>query len=102
MEAVFVPAPILRRITLVDTPGVQAGERQKQRGYDLIDVMKWWAQHADRIILVFDPFKMSDISSEFRDVIEQLRDYQSKVPCSPRTRNAFGPSLCASACTRGS
>lgn len=66
VEAVYVPAPILRRITLVDTPGVQAGERQKGRGYDLLAVVKWWAQHADRIVLVFDPFKMSDISAEFR------------------------------------
>ena len=79
LEAVFVSAPILRRIMLVDTPGIQAGERSKGRGYDLLSVVKWWAQHADRIVLVFDPFKMSDISAEFRDVIEQLREYQSKV-----------------------
>ncbi|KAL3917129.1 MAG: hypothetical protein SGPRY_006530 [Prymnesium sp.] len=83
VEAVYVPAPILRRITLVDTPGVQAGERQKGRGYDLLAVVKWWAQHADRIVLVFDPFKMSDISAEFRDVIEQLRDYKSKARALP-------------------
>ena len=79
LEAVFVSAPILRRIMLVDTPGIQAGERSQGRGYDLLAVIKWWAQHADRIVLVFDPFKMSDISAEFRDVIEQLREYQSKV-----------------------
>ena len=29
LEAAAVPAPILRRITLVDSPGVQAGEKQK-------------------------------------------------------------------------
>ena len=34
LQASSVPAPIMRRITLVDTPGVQAGEKQKGRGYD--------------------------------------------------------------------
>ena len=50
LEAAAVPAPILRRITLVDSPGVQAGEKQKGgRGYDFQEVIKWWAQHSDRI-----------------------------------------------------
>ena len=112
LEAVFVPAPILRRITLVDTPGVQAGERQKGRGYDLLAVMKWWAQHADRIVLVFDPFKMSDISAEFRDVIDQLRDVRPPAdstvrPNSERTlrgalqtrRGCFCAGRCNSMCS---
>lgn len=64
LEAVYVNSPILRRINLVDTPGIQAGERSKGRGYDLLAVVKWWAQHADRIVLVFDPFKMSDMGAE--------------------------------------
>jgi EH domain-containing protein 1 len=73
LECASLPAPILRRISLVDTPGVQAGEKQKGgRGYDFLRVVKWWAQHSDRICLFFDPNKL-DISDEFRDVIEALR-----------------------------
>ena len=57
LECASVPAPILRRITLVDSPGVQAGEKQNARGYDFLEVIKWWAQHSDRVILIFDPNK---------------------------------------------
>jgi hypothetical protein len=68
LEATSVPAPILRRISLVDTPGVQAGEKQKGgRGYNFEEVIKWWAQHSDRILVLFDPNKL-DISDEFREV----------------------------------
>lgn len=79
LEAASVPAPILRRITLVDSPGVQAGEKQKGgRGYDFLEVIKWWAQHSDRVVLLFDPNKL-DISDEFRAVLEELKVHQSKV-----------------------
>ena len=78
LECASLPAPILRRITLVDSPGVQAGEKQKGRGYDFLEVMKWWAQHSDRILVLFDPNKL-DISDEFRAVIEELRVHQKKV-----------------------
>ena len=79
LEAAFVPAPILRRISLVDTPGVQAGEKQKGgRGYDYLQVIKWWAKHSSRILLLFDPNKL-DISDEFREVVEELKGQQSKV-----------------------
>ena len=78
LQAASVPAPIMRRITLVDSPGVQAGEKQKGRGYDFHEVIKWWAQHSDRVLLLFDPNKL-DISDEFRAVIEELKVHQSKV-----------------------
>ena len=32
-------------------------------------MIKWWAQHSDRILILFDPNKL-DISDEFRSVIE--------------------------------
>ena len=78
LQCASVPSPILRRITLVDSPGVQAGEKQKGRGYDFHEVIKWWAQHADRVLLLFDPNKL-DISDEFRAVIEELKVHAGKV-----------------------
>ena len=79
LQAVSLPAPILRRITLVDSPGVQAGEKQKGgRGYDFLEVIKWWAQHSDRVLILFDPNKL-DISDEFRSVIEELKVHAGKV-----------------------
>ena len=80
LQAVSLPAPILRRITLVDSPGVQAGEKQKGgRGYDFLEVIKWWAQHSDRVLILFDPNKL-DISDEFRSVIEEVRA-NPRHPC---------------------
>lgn len=39
LEASQLPAPILQRLTLVDTPGVLSGERQREmRGYDVYKV----------------------------------------------------------------
>ena len=78
LQAAMVPSPILRRISLVDSPGVQAGEKQNARGYNFLEVIKWWAQHCDRIVLLFDPNKL-DISDEFREVLEELKVHQSKV-----------------------
>jgi EH domain-containing protein 3 len=88
LEAAMVPAPILRRISLIDSPGVQAGEKQKGgRGYDYLAVMRWWAKHSSRILLLFDPSKL-DISDEFREVVEELKGQQGKVrasrPSQPR------------------
>ena len=88
LEAAAVPAPILRRITLVDSPGVQAGEKQKGgRGYDFQEVIKWWAQHSDRILILFDPNKL-DISDEFRSVIEELRPHQVSSSSSTQQQHA--------------
>ena len=52
----------------------QAGEKQKSRGYDVQKVMAWFAQHADRILLLFDPYKL-DISDEFKKVRVYLHLY---------------------------
>jgi len=57
-----------------------AGEKQKGgRGYDFLEVIKWWAQHSDRVLILFDPNKL-DISDEFRSVIEEVRA-NPRHPC---------------------
>lgn len=80
-EGVQVPSPVLRNITLIDTPGVLSGEKQRvARGYDFCQVCSWFACRADLIILLFDAHKL-DISDEFRNVIESLKGNDDKIRC---------------------
>jgi len=74
-----VPAPILEDITLVDTPGVLSGEKQRiGRSYDFVGVTEWFASRSDLILLLFDAHKL-DISDEFKRVIESLRGHDDKI-----------------------
>lgn len=72
-------APLLKSITLVDTPGVLSGEKQRvSRGYEFEEVVEWFAERADRILLLFDAHKL-DISDELRRVVERLRPHDDKL-----------------------
>ena len=80
-EGVQMPSQVLKNITLIDTPGVLSGEKQRvARGYDFTQVCAWFAARADLIFLLFDAHKL-DISDEFRSVIESLRGNDDKVRC---------------------
>lgn len=75
----LVNSPVLRGISIVDTPGILSGEKQRvDRGYDFTGVLEWFAERVDRIILLFDAHKL-DISDEFRRSIEALRGHDDKI-----------------------
>lgn len=79
LEAVEMDAPILRNITLVDTPGILSGAKQSVgRNYDYDSVMKWFAERSDLIIIMFDAHKL-DISDELKRVIEMMKPHADKV-----------------------
>ena len=78
-EGVEMDSPILNNITLVDTPGILSGQKQSiGRNYDYEQVMKWFAERADLIIIMFDAHKL-DISDELKRVIEILKPHQDKM-----------------------
>ena len=66
-------APLLHHVTLIDTPGILSGEKQRiGRSYDFTQVAEWFAARADVILLLFDAHK-TDIGDEFRQVVQLLR-----------------------------
>lgn len=78
LEVVHVHPPIFRGITIIDTPGVLAGNKQLERGYDFEGVIKWFGDRVDLVLLFFDSHKL-DISDEFRRCIQALKGNDSKI-----------------------
>ena len=118
-EGAVLDCPILQRLTLIDTPGVLSGEKQRSnRSYQFdqvggarvghatppydfsfticffhalaisncprprtlphAQVVKWFSDRVDMIVLLFDPFKL-DISDELCGVIKILRGNEDKI-----------------------
>lgn len=81
LEGSQLPSSVLRSITLVDTPGILSGEKQRvNRGYDFTKVVQWYAEKADLLLLLFDSHKL-DISDELKGTIEVLKGHEDKIRC---------------------
>ena len=78
LEASELNTPILRNVTIVDTPGILSGQKQRNRNYDYEAVMKWFAERADLIIIMFDAHKL-DISDELKRVMELMIPHLDKI-----------------------
>merc|ERR1719311_134504 len=78
-ECAKLNSPVLEGITLIDSPGVLAGEKQRvNRGYEFEAVTKWFADRVDMILVLFDVSKL-DISDEFRRVLLAIKGNDHKI-----------------------
>lgn len=78
-ECAECKSPILDKVSFIDTPGVLSGEKQRiGRQYDFAEMVAWFADRCDRILLLFDAHKL-DISDEFRMAIEAIRTQDEKI-----------------------
>ena len=78
-EGAVINNSVLQGLTLLDTPGVLSGEKQRiSRGYDFTGVVHWFAERVDMILLLFDAHKL-DISDEFSRVIEACKGNDTKI-----------------------
>lgn len=78
-EGSQMPGDFTSKVTLIDSPGVLSGEKQRLgRSYNFEKVVEWFAQRVDLIILLFDANKL-DISDEMKNVIYMLKGNEDKV-----------------------
>jgi GTPase SAR1 family protein len=78
LEGVELDSAVLRNITLVDTPGILSGQKQRSRNYEYENVMKWFGERADLVIVMFDAHKL-DISDELKRVMELFIPHLDKI-----------------------
>ncbi|CDW57462.1 EF-hand 4 and MCLC and MMR HSR1 domain containing protein [Trichuris trichiura] len=67
------------KLNIIDTPGIISVEKQKSyRGYDFDSVVTFFADRSDKVIFVFDVYKL-DFSEDVRRLINHLQPYEDKI-----------------------
>lgn len=91
-QGVVAPHPILRSVSLIDTPGVlEAAGDGHQRRYDYVKVCRWFVEKSDLVFFLFDPSKL-DAGPELRMLFKHaLRGFESKIRIVLNKADTVGP-----------
>jgi hypothetical protein len=73
-----MPNRLLEKVILIDTPGILENKKQQDRGYPFNEVLQWFINHADLILVVFDPTKL-DVGTELEVLFSQLKGHESQI-----------------------
>ena len=75
------PVPILREVTLIDSPGMidSPGEGSGGRGYDFAGAIRWFAERADVVLVFFDPEKPGTTGETLQVFTQSLQGMDHKL-----------------------
>ncbi|CAE8621790.1 unnamed protein product [Polarella glacialis] len=70
-------------LQIIDTPGMidlpaNAGNESRGRGYNFVEVVRWWAKRSDLILLLFDPDKPGTTGETLEVLIKSLAGLNHK------------------------
>ena len=74
------PAELLRTVTLIDSPGmIDAAKEENGRGFDFPGVVRWFAERADLVMVLFDPDKPGTTGETLQVFKESLNGIDHKL-----------------------
>lgn len=74
------PVPVLRDITLIDSPGmIDSPGEGSGRGFDFTGVVRWFAERADVVLVFFDPEKPGTTGETLQVFTQALQGMDHKL-----------------------
>ncbi|KAK0413782.1 hypothetical protein QR680_006989 [Steinernema hermaphroditum] len=88
LRGATLPSPLLKHVTLLDTPGVLA---EQNRGYDFHSAVHFFASKVDMIVVMFDTSNL-DINDEYKKVLQNLKESEDKIRILLNKADSVSPS----------
>ena len=75
-----LPSSLLKHVRLIDSPGmIDGSSSDAERPYDFPEVVRWFANQADLVLLFFDPEKPGTTGETIRILTEALSGIDNKL-----------------------